>query len=352
MSAIVLYAPNVHVGGGFVLLSTLLANLFQGEIAEAYLDVRAQRRLLIPAGLQVRWVHPTLCARMRAEWALYRSRTAGPRTVLCFHGLPPLLDRVSTTVVFLQNRLYIDRASVESFPFRVKCRIAMERTLFHLGRHGIDRFVVQTGAMRRVLLAWYTQRGRTRVPPRVDVCAFTETLPVPDAERDAVPKRWDFVYVGDGQAHKNHRALVEAWGLLAAEGVTPTLVLTLGPEFARLIHEIEAAEKATGARIVNLGVVSRAEVSTLYASSQALIFPSLMESLGLPLVEAAHAKLPILAPELDYVREVCVPTETFDARSPSSIAHAVRRFLQCGKPPAPLSTPSEFMRVVRAGVPP
>ncbi len=59
----------------------------------------------------------------------------------------------------------------------------------------------------------------------------------------------------------------------------------------------------------------------------ALIFPSKTESLGLPLIEAASAGLPIIASELDFVRDVCVPNETFDPYSSTSISRAVKRLL-------------------------
>ena len=47
----------------------------------------------------------------------------------------------------------------------------------------------------------------------------------------------------------------------------------------------------------------------------------------MPLVEARSYALPIVAAELDYVRDVVVPEETFDPHSPRSIARAVRRHL-------------------------
>ena len=80
----------------------------------------------------------------------------------------------------------------------------------------------------------------------------------------------------------------------------------------------------------------------LYANSRALIFPSKSESFGLPLVEAANMGLPIIAAELDYVRDVCIPVQTFDPDSPVSIARAVRRFLSAPEPCVTLRTPTEF----------
>jgi hypothetical protein len=48
------------------------------------------------------------------------------------------------------------------------------------------------------------------------------------------------------------------------------------------------------------------------------------------LIEANDVGLPILAPELDYVHDVCNPIETFDPKSSLSIARAVMRYV--GKP--------------------
>ena len=73
-----------------------------------------------------------------------------------------------------------------------------------------------------------------------------------------------------------------------------------------------------------------------------MIFPSTSESFGLPLVEAAHLGLPILAPELDYVRDVCSPVQTFDPTSPLSIARAVKRFLKVPEPELSLRSQQEF----------
>ena len=78
----------------------------------------------------------------------------------------------------------------------------------------------------------------------------------------------------------------------------------------------------------NVGVLPHDRLLAMYRASGALIYPSSFESFGLPLIEARQAGLPVLAPELDYVRDVIDPDETFDPRSPISIARAVRRYLE------------------------
>jgi glycosyltransferase involved in cell wall biosynthesis len=149
----------------------------------------------------------------------------------------------------------------------------------------------------------------------------------PTGDREAVPRQFDFIYVSDGLPHKNHHALFAAWTLLSEEGIRPTLAITLSLNDRDALDALEAAQQKGVSSISNLGRLGRVEIDAAYRQSGALIFPSLTESFGLPLIEARERHLPILAGELDYVRDVCVPVESFDPRSPRSIARAVKRHL-------------------------
>jgi glycosyltransferase involved in cell wall biosynthesis len=146
---------------------------------------------------------------------------------------------------------------------------------------------------------------------------------------DGQAPRFDFLYVASGEAHKNHAALISAWCVLADEGLFPSLALTLASEAeAALVTRIAKESAGRGLRIHNLGSLPHDQLVAIYRQSGALIYPSGFESFGLPLIEARLAGIPILAPELDYVRDITDPDETFDPRSVVSIARAVRRHLQ------------------------
>ena len=80
--------------------------------------------------------------------------------------------------------------------------------------------------------------------------------------------------------------------------------------------------------LCNTYISEPSKISDLYLSSRALIYPSLSESFGLPLIEAKIFNLPILASELDFVRDVCSPVFSFDPNSPLSISNAVKRYLK------------------------
>lgn len=336
---LVLYAPNVHTGGGFVLLRSLLA-AWRGVVPlTAFLDSRARERLELPQGIKVSWVVASLESRLKAEFGL-RKTVGSCDTVLCFHGLPPLLPSMARVVVFQQNRILLGINGLSQFAWKTRLRLTCERFVSRVFRHRVSEYVVQTPAMQRALLQWYAAPGFSHAPT-VKVLPFFDAIAVPDDRSEPLPE-WDFVYVADGEAHKNHRVLLDAWRLLAQEGLHPSLALTLSPRDEVLRFEVEAARVQASLNICNLGQLPREQVLELYKRARAMIFPSTSESFGLPLLEAVQFGLPILASELDYVRDVCSPVHTFDPTSAVSVARAVKRFLGCPESAITLRTPDEF----------
>jgi glycosyltransferase involved in cell wall biosynthesis len=98
--------------------------------------------------------------------------------------------------------------------------------------------------------------------------------------------------------------------------------------------------------IFNLGTLTYSEIHSLYKRSNATIYPSKLESLGLPLIEARDAGLPIIASELDYVRDILNPEQSFDPESPISIARAVKRQLGLIETPQTIMNADEFLRAI------
>jgi glycosyltransferase involved in cell wall biosynthesis len=143
--------------------------------------------------------------------------------------------------------------------------------------------------------------------------------------------------------------LFAAWCQLADAGHFPSLAVTLHPNHdAKLLHVLQNAVKISGVRIENLEKIDHSKMIAHYRAAGALIFPSLVESFGLPLIEAARLQLPILAPELDYVRQVCEPSQTFDPFSPRSISMAVLRHQGIPLNPISLVTAENFLANIRS----
>lgn len=365
---LLMFAPGVRTGGGLVLLRALLSGS-AGVPVVAFVDARALPALPRPTGTALVPVGPGPFARLAAQRALARTARRAD-TVLCLHGLPPLLRTPARTVVLVQNRLLLERGALDGYPVSTRVRIAAQRRLGALLKSRVRTWFVQTPSMGEALRTWHGGSPDVVVMPFV----ADELAPAPrpgwapagaGGARPAPPPAdaprpegashrapadgaWDFVYVADGLPHKRHREVLEAWQLLAARGLRPSLAVTLGPRDAALAEVFEAAARRDGLDVHNLGALEHEAVLALYGRARALLFASDTESFGLPLVEAARAGLPILAAERDFVRDVCVPAQTFDARSPRAIARAVARHLGADEPPVPVSGASAFLRAVLA----
>lgn len=331
------HAPNVNTGGGLRLLQDVLS-VVPSPIAWAQLDLRTRAVDLPLPKVPVHLVGNTLLSRLAAEWRLWRE-CLNADVALCFHGLPPLFPLRGRVVVFVQNRLLIDRGSLGDYPLPLRIRITLERLWFATLQSRCSRYIVQTPSMAIKL------RRFLRHPAEIIVSPFAALdEPSSAAAGSLEPAQVDFVYVASGEAHKNHLALLEAWELLADSGLRPSLALTLDPRVdTELCERIRLSANRQRLAISICGPLSAAAIQRLYGRSKALIYPSLKESLGLPLVEAAHAGLPIIASERDYVRDVVVPVQTFDPSSPRSIARAVRRFLGKADPAIELGTAGAFL---------
>ena len=334
---LIIHAPNVHQGGGRTLLLSVLEAAGNSPCI-AILDERIELPEHFPPSMVVMRVPPTLAGRLIGEWQL--QRLAGPEhTVLCFGNLPPLFCIAGRVRVFLQNRYLVGRCDLSIFPLRTRLRLIVERAWLRFRLTHRIQLLVQAPSMAREIEIEFGIQVRT--VPFLPTHTFDDTL--------EIPRRFDFIYVASGEPHKNHRRLVEAWQLLARDGIYPTMCLTLDRRKDRhLLEWIESQSLEKSLRIENVGTVSRAELEQLYRMSAALIYPSISESFGLPLLEAAKAGLPIIASELDFVRDVSVPEQTFDPNSAASIARAIRRYMDVAESVVQPLTPAAFLDAVNA----
>ena len=347
MGKLYIHATNVHQGGGKTLLWSIVKALPEG-LSVLVLDSRMLLPKEIPANTQILKVSPLILQRALAErWLAHHVEPQD--VVLCFGNLPPLFKLTGYTVVFVQNRYLIDDISLKGFTLKVRLRIAIERFWLRKKMKNVDEFVVQTPSMKKLL----ENKVGGKIPIRV--LPFMEELGgyLRKVQQPAIQEKkdFDFVYVASGEPHKNHRRLLEAWCLLAEEGIFPSLLLTLDEvRFATLCRGIDVMRQRHGLNVTNAGELPHQDVLSLYHKSGAVIYPSTFESFGLPLIEARQACLPVLASELDYVRDVLDPEQTFNPESSVSIARAVKRYLGKEEQALPLLDANGFIeRIVNPG---
>lgn len=337
-----IHAVNIHNGGGRKLLSSLLASLPKDMSVILLADARFNLDISRLDNFQVKYFRGTIAHRFFAElWLL--SHVKSNDHVLSFGNLPPLFKPKGFTSVFVQNRYLIDPAGYGDIPLRLKLRLSIERLWLVFRGHSIDQFIVQTPTMLH-LMKQMAEKWNGEVKMLPFVSQSNNFLRSQKNSRVNESKNVDFIYVASGEAHKNHSNLIKAWCLLAKEGHFPSLWLTINEvKDSQLCLFISKKIKSHKLRIHNLGVLPSTEINSLYKEASALIYPSVFESFGLPLIEARQAGISIVASELDYVRDIVDADETFDPQSPVSIARAVKRFMGWPEAQLPLLNAREFL---------
>jgi glycosyltransferase involved in cell wall biosynthesis len=343
---LIVHATNISQGGGRSLLSALLDALPSDLEILAQLDSRMMLPADIPENLKIRFVEPSILQRLLAEWWLAKNVKSGD-LVICFGSLTPLFKLRGHTTVFVQNRYLIEKKRLVGFPLKTRLRLSFERVWLALTASNADEFIVQSPAMKTAfLLSGCVEKQPVHVRPFVRVSdGYRRAM---NHQKEChVEKKYDFIYVASGEPHKNHRQLVEAWCLLAEQNLFPSLCLTLDENVsAELCAWIDEQKNSYGLKLKNVGFLPHDQVLELYSQAQALIYPSRFEAFGLPLIEASQAGLPVLSAELDYVRDVLDPEQTFDPDSPVSIARAVKRYLGVEEPSLQLSDAKNFLHLL------
>jgi glycosyltransferase involved in cell wall biosynthesis len=329
---IIVNAVSTHSGGGLVLLRALVSTLQESGLEYIVIvDSRARKYFDSKENLIILFVKPSLVERFKSELNLRKLSKVSDK-ILSFGNLPPLFKLSSESILFVQSAYIIKPQVLSGFSLKQKLRMSIERLWFIIFNTNVDSFIVQTKSMQKLML--------NVTDKKVEVFPFA----LFQNNQCHNINNIDFIYPSSGEPHKNHKNLIRAWILLSAKGINLSLYLTLDNNvFLNLVSWIESKVEKHSLNIINLGYVTQHnEMLNYVRSSKALIFPSKLESFGMPLIEAKYLKVPILASELDYVRDVAEPVQTFDPSSPESICNAVERYLGVVEL-NPILTPKQFL---------
>lgn len=107
-----------------------------------------------------------------------------------------------------------------------------------------------------------------------------------------------FIYIGADLPNKNLELLTEIFSK-----VDDSICLNMIGGCCKNERVVKAAKQNKNIRL--LGFVSEGELKKQYQNCKALVYPSISEGFGLPLVEAMWYGKPIIVADRDYAREVC-----------------------------------------------
>jgi glycosyltransferase involved in cell wall biosynthesis len=202
--------------------------------------------------------------------------------------------------------------------FRLACRVASRVVC-------VSDHVRQTVVENSGLSAERVETVHTRLPGRLQRCSR--------AVRDRVlrslglaPGRF-LLYPANFWPHKNHEMLLAAFGMYHAANPDSDLKLVLtGAPGTRRDELIEATRRMGLGVVLFPGYLPDKELAGLMESCQAVIFPSLFEGFGIPVMEAMALGRPLLCSNAASLPEVTGGAALlFDPRKPAGIVEAISR---------------------------
>ncbi|WP_243050032.1 glycosyltransferase family 1 protein [Dyella sp. RRB7] len=152
---------------------------------------------------------------------------------------------------------------------------------------------------------------------------------LPPELAQAATARPTLLMVGTLEPRKGHTQALDAIEQLWAQGQDLNLVIVghYGWLVESLVRRLENHQQR-GHRLFWLDQADDGMLASIYAVTTALLAPSFGEGYGLPLVEAAHRRLPVIARDLPVFREVMDEYPSyFTASAPSELADAIAEWL-------------------------
>lgn len=221
-----------------------------------------------------------------------RDEFRGEGGILVLGDIP--LRGYANQVVFVNQSNLFQESSTTGLVEQAKYLVA--RRLFEENLDFVKAFVVQTDVMKMLLVARYPRLER-----RISVLG----QPVPSwfCPRTSTSRKYDgrsrklrLLYPAAPHSHKNHHLLGEISEADSAQWPVERLVLTIPPR----------RHPNPNVRWIDcVGELDHSACLEAYEDSDALLFLSLTESYGFPLVEAMSMGLPIVCPDLPYSRALC-----------------------------------------------
>jgi glycosyltransferase involved in cell wall biosynthesis len=302
----------INNGGGLVLLKYLIQSLRASNLdcfflidkrcAKEFKDLPTDKVAFLPSSVYKRH--------------LFYAKNGNKFTkILCFNNIPPTYRTKAEVYTYFHNLTMVE--SYFNRKPKAKLLANLKLKFINFFSKNTDWYIVQTDYVKDSFLK--------EIPFAADKIKTIPFFPdIKKYEEQKTPARiaTNFIFVSDGNPHKNHALLLKSWALVNQKYPNAKLLLTISNNYTDLLNQIEKCKKSS-INVENLGFVNQKSLYNLYLSCQFLIYPSLMESFGLGLIEAAKLGCEIIAADKPYVFAVVNPFAVFNPLDPNDIAEKV-----------------------------
>ncbi len=244
--------------------------------------------------------------------------------VYCPFGVTDLACPGIPTLTLIVDLLHRDFPATLPEPDRV-----YREQKFEAAVQVTDRFqVISDYTAARLMACYGVNTSRIfRIYPSIH-----SRLTLPQGDTKAVPVRVKgpfFLYPANFWIHKNHEKLFLAYALYVQRcGPTAWPLVLAGHLDQRRLNILKESLRSLNIRrqVLLTGYISERSLAAYYAAAGGLVFPSLHEGFGIPLVEAMAFGLPIIASQACSIPEIAGDAALLvDANDPGALADAMVR---------------------------
>lgn len=242
-----------------------------------------------------------------SRYIFYLKNNFSFNSIICFANVPPPIKQTKKVKVFFHNELLLNTKGTE-LPFLRKIIFYIKRTYIGRLNYGYN-WHVQTSYLKKLLSETFNIKNEEIIISPI----FKEII---SNKKTKIPN--SFLYPTSNYKHKNNRRLISAF-IDASKRINHDITLKLTLEQPKF-NKLKLPENL---KVEYLGQLKNEELIKHYAVSKYLIFPSLKESFGLPLVEGFQSGCIILASDLRFVHEVLETKNTFNPYKIKDIAEKI-----------------------------
>jgi len=307
-------ATYINETGGKTLLNYFIENIINKGLEEKFYFLLDDRLKLNYPKINFEFIKASEKNRLK----FYKKTIYKFSKVFCFANVPPPIRLEIETYIYFHNDLLIDLKET-GFSLFNKSTFFIKRFYIKLKDRVSYNWIVQTELIKEKLNNKIVDdKSRIKVIPFY----FDDFKELKNDK-----KTNSFLYVSGFLPHKNHYRLIKAF-VTAAENHKENIFLNLTLKSDDFIQLMKPFFKIPSNLIIkNLGILDLEEINLAYEKNQNLIFPSLKESLGLPLIEASLKNLNVITSNLDYVSYVIEPTLIFNPMNIEDISNSILKTL-------------------------
>ena len=336
-SKLIVNASNCHQGGGKTLIHGFLKGASKPIKTIVFIDDRLEIDFPISDSIDI--IRTNKFNRFLVGFKIKKLANEDDK-ILYFGNLPPFLKfKCNNVLLQLSSRFYVDSINMRGFSLKDIIKIYLEKFYFKLFIKNVTQVIVQTSTMYNLL-------KDSGFKNKISIWGFDDLYGDSQKNNEIINKEKNtFIYVASLLPYKNHQRLLKSWKKLKQDNINPKLYLTIeGNGFSK--KSLKKFVEYHNLNVIFLEDITREKLLSIFLRVETLIYPSLFEAYGLPLIEAKKHNMKIIASDLDYCWDFIEPDEFFNPYDVDSIVRAVKRFLKKEKNLDTIYSPQEFFNKI------